>query len=260
MQNIDPLLFVQPLVVVAFSAGLIVYWRRRRRFSGAVLIYALVAYAGAIALKSVLQSFTYGAVSSAFGTESVQTGLYLGLQTCFFEVGLAYVVARYAVSRRQMAGADGEAYGISLAFWENGILIGALSLLNLSVTYVLIADGLMPSSVYQTLVSSSQSLFDSPRQLAFPLALGILERVSSLLAHFAWGYLCVLSAYLRKRTYFLVALPMGLLDALVPFDSAVPLWLFEAVVFLLSLMFLLVAWRTTRADRRSGYPAPPPRN
>ncbi len=253
MQNIDPALLIQPAVVIAFSAGLVVYWRKRRRLVSSVLLFSLIAYAGAIGLKEVVQTYTYGPVVAAFGSASVQTGLYFGLQTCFFEVGLAYLVARYAVSKKQMVAADGEAYGISLAFWENGVLLGALSLVNLIGTYLLIANGLLPASVYQTIVTSSPSLFYPPSQLAFPMALGILERVSSLLAHFSWGYLCVLAAYLRKRIYLYVALPMGLLDALVPFAQDVPTWVFEGVIFLLSLGFFVLAWSITGADRRSGY-------
>ena len=192
-------------------------------------------------------------MTGTFGYASWQTGLYLGAQTSVFEVGLAYLVARYAVSRGKMIGADGEAYGISLAFWENGVLLGALTLFSLAADYFLIAGGLLPTSVYQALVSSDPSLFYTPRQLAFPLALGVLERVSSLLSHFAWGYLCVLAAYLHKRVYLLIALPMGLLDVLVPFAQEVPLWEFEGLLFLFSLGSLLVAWKVTQKDRRAGY-------
>lgn len=260
MQDIDPVVFVQPAVVVAFSAGLVFYWRAKRRFAGIVLLFSLIAYGGAIALKAVVQALTYGSVVAAFGSASIETGLYFGLQTCFFEVGLAYLVARYAVSRGKMVESDAEAYGISLAFWENAILLGALSILGLALDYVLIAESFMPTSVYQTLVSSNPSLFYPPGQLVVPMFFGILERVSSLLAHFAWGYLCVVAVCMRKRKYFLAALPMGLLDALVPFAQEVPLWVFEGVVFLLSLSFLAVAWSITAADRKSGFAVPPPKS
>jgi hypothetical protein len=260
MQNIDPVLLVQPVIFIAISAGLIVYWRLRRRFAAIVLLFSFIAYAGAITLKEVVQVYTYGDVTAAFGSVSWQTGLYLGAQTSVFEVGLAYLVARYAVSRRQMGGADAEAYGISLAFWENGVLLGALTLVNLAVTYLLIADGLIPASVYQTLVSSNPSLFYTPQQLAVPLALGVLERVSSLLSHLAWGYLCVLAAYLHRRVYVLIALPMGLLDVLVPFAQDLPLWEFEGLLFVISLGSFLVAWKVTEKDRRSGYALGPPKN
>jgi hypothetical protein len=52
-------------------------------------------------------------------------GLYYGLQTVFLEVGLAYVLAVYGVRRRGLKSSDGVGYGLSLAFWENGVLIVA---------------------------------------------------------------------------------------------------------------------------------------
>ena len=258
MQNLDPVLLLQPAIYILISAGLVVYWRLRRRLAVIVLVLSFLAYAGAIALKEIVQTFTLGAVTSAFGTVSWETGLYFGAQTSFFEVGLAYLVAMYAVSRKQIAAVDAEAYGISLAFWENGILLGALALFDLVVAYLLIAEGLIPASLYQSMVTSNPSLFYPPQQLVSPIAFGVLERISSLLAHFAWGYLCVIAAYMRRRTYFLVALPMGLLDALVPFDQEVPLWVFELVVFALSLGFFLVAWRVTAGARRTGFAVAPP--
>ncbi|MGA2199949.1 MAG: YhfC family glutamic-type intramembrane protease [Nitrososphaerales archaeon] len=260
MQNIDPFLFIEPVVFIAISAGLILYWRLKRRFVAIVLLFSFIAYAGAIALKEIVQAFTAGGVTAAFGSASWQTGVYYGVQTSVFEVGLTYLVARYAISRKMMEGADGEAYGISLAFWENGVLLGALTLFNLVTTYFLIAGGLIPASVYQTIVNSEPSVFYSPQQLALPMAFGVLERISSLLAHFSWGYLCVLAVYMRRRAYFLVALPMGLLDVTVPFAQEIPLWEYETLIFAISLGFFLVAWTITRGARRSGYAIPPPKD
>ena len=218
-----------------------------------VLFLSAVAYFSAIGLKAVVQVLTYGWVESTFGTASLPTGLYFGLQTCFLEVGLAYAVAKVAVSRGKIEARDGEGYGISLAFWENGILLGALSVFSLVITYFLIADGLLSQSLYQTIVNAEPSAFLPPAQIIIPSAFGILERISSLLLHFSWGYLCVLAAYLGRRRYFLAALPMGLVDTLVPFASEVPVWVFESALFLISLGALAAAWRVTETARRSGY-------
>ena len=76
-----------------------------------------------------------------FGSVSWPTGIYFGAQTCIFEVGLAYLVARYAVSRGRMGAADAEAYGVALSFWENAILLGAYSLLQISAIYALTTQG-----------------------------------------------------------------------------------------------------------------------
>lgn len=253
MQNIDLAVLLGPLVYVGLSAGLITYWKYRRRFTAAVLFLSAVAYFAAIGLKILFQNFTYGWINSTFGAASLATGLYFGLQTSLFEIGLAYAVARIAVHRGMTNARDAEGYGIGLAFWENGILLGALSFFNLTVTFLIIANGLMPQAEYQSLVNAEPSLFYSPSAILFPTALGILERISSLLVHFSWGYLCILSAYLRKRNYLLLAFPMGLIDALVPFASQVPLWVFEASLFLISLGILTLTWKVTEKERR-GHP------
>lgn len=249
MQNIDPFLFLEPALFILLGAGTVVYWRLKRRLTGVVLLLSLVAYAAAIALKEVIQAYSAGTVTADFGYASWQTGIYYGLQTCFLEVGFAYLVARYAVGRKLISDKDAQGYGVSLAFWENAILIGALSLVNLVVTYALIGNGLLPQSLYDTIVSSEPDLLFPPQQLLVPIVLATLERVSSFLAHFAWGYLTVLAASLRKPAYFLVALPMGLIDALVPFAQLVPTWEFELVVFVLCLGCVGLAWRVTRGYR-----------
>jgi len=251
MQDFDPVLLLAPVIFIALGAGLVIYWRFERKLTGMVLFLSLIAYAGAIAIKEVVQAFTANGVTADFGSVSWQTGVYYGLQTCFFEVGLAYLVARYAVARKQMDAADAEGYGVSLAFWENAILLGALSLVNLTATYVVIYEGLLPESIYQNLVSSSPAIFYPPQQLALPIALATLERVSSFLAHLSWGYLCVLSAVFRKPLFMAVALPMGMIDALVPFAQELPVWEFELIIFSLSLACLIAALVATRSVRRN---------
>ena len=64
--------------------------------------------------------------------------------------------------------------------------------------------------------------------------------------HFAWGYLCLMAAYFHKKKLFLIALPMGLVDFLVPFASTIGIVLFEAVVFALAVLSVLAAWYATR--------------
>jgi len=253
VQNIDPVVFLGPLAYIAFSAFLMVYWHYRRRLAAIVIFLSAVAYFAAIGFKVLLDSFVLGGLESTFGTQSVPTALYFGLQTSFFEVGLAYLVARVAVSRGKIAAGDGEGYGVSLAFWENGVLVGALTLFNLVITYLLISEGLLSQSLYQSVVASEPAVFNPPLPLLLPISLGILERFSSFLVHFSWGYLCVLAACLHKRNYLVLAFPMGLIDALTPFAGDVQLWVFEMAVFLVSLGAFAAAWRITRDDRRNGY-------
>jgi hypothetical protein len=77
------------------------------------------------------------------------------------------------------------------------------------------------------------------------VGIGVLERISSLLVHIAWGYLCVMAVIYHKKHLFAIALPMGLIDFLVPFASANVL-LFEAVVFALAAACIFVAWYATK--------------
>ncbi len=235
-----------PAISLAASAGLLLYWRRHHGFSGLLFVLTFAAYALAIALKGVVQYLTYGTVVADFGYASVATGIYLGAQTSVFEVGLAYAFARYAVAGKQAETRDAPAFGIGLAFWENGVLLGALPLFSLAVIYLVIsAGGTLASMVASQLPASYFSSLASATSSAI---MGAMERISSIMAHYAWGTLCALAAATRRRRYLAAALPMGMLDATVPFAGEVNLWVFELVVLALSLLFLLVALSALRSE------------
>jgi hypothetical protein len=247
LQNIDLLLLLQPTLALAISLGALIFWWYRRGFRGIVFLLSAGAYFLAIGGKYAIQIPTVSLVVAEVGQTSVGLGLYFGLQTVLLEVGLAYVFAWYAVRRWGLKASDAVPYGLSLAFWENGILLGILSMLNLGVLYLLLASGTSTAaSTYSQLVAAEPSLFLPPTTLLPSVLIGTLERVSSMLAHVAWGVLCVLAAVSGKKRYLAYALPMGLLDALVPFAS-LNTELFEAGVFALSLGFILVAWQVNKA-------------
>ena len=103
----------------------------------------------------------------------------------------------------------------------------------------------------QQLNANASYLFASPTQALGSVALGTLERISSILFHFSWGYLCVLAAVYKKKRLFLIALPMGFVDFLVPFATPGNLMLFEAAVFTLSVVSFLVAWYATKTVAKS---------
>src|SRR5579875_2720132 len=131
MQNIDPVYFLLPITVITISFGLVIYWHYRKRFTKWVLLYSLVAYAGAIALKYIVQILTIKPFEAAFGGDTAALGAYYGLQTAIFEIGGAYVMARLEAERRQLTSKDAQVYVLSLALWENGVYIGILTLINL---------------------------------------------------------------------------------------------------------------------------------
>jgi hypothetical protein len=251
VQNIDPLFILQPIIVIAFSVALVIYWYRKHPFGLAVLGFSFLAYAGAIAVKLIFQYVTVPLVLPLSAPEWV-LGVYLGLQTVVFEVGGAFLVAKYAVSKRMMGGGDGEAYGLSLAMWENAGLLGVISLVNLLYyVAVLSSGGPLADSLYSVLVKNQPGLFYTPLQAAPLIAWGTIERVSSLLVHFSWGYLCVKAAYTHKREYLMLALPMGMVDFLVPFAGLLTVPIFECIVFLIGVVCLIASLEVTRTKRTS---------
>jgi hypothetical protein len=256
MQNIDPLYFLQPAGTIAFSAGLVIYWHRKRHFTRAAFVYSLFAYAGVIAIKIVVQVLTYNAFLTRFGNSSPALGAYFGVQTVLFEVGGAFLVAAWAVSRGKLNAKDAEGYGLGLAFWENAGYLGVLGALSLASTYLALASGgLAAQEFYSSLSDTRPDLFYPP-SLALPLVgYGLLERVTSLLFHFSWGYLCLLAAFLHKRRYFLLALPMGLVDFFVPFAASLSILVSEAFIFVLGLGSLGLTLLVTRSLRHHDRPA-----
>lgn len=253
MQQIDPVFLLQPLLSIAMVVGAMAYWWLKRPFRGLVLALSSGAYLGAVAAKQGLDYALLPWLTSGVG--NVTLGAFYGAQTVFLEVGLAYVFAVYGVRRRRVGTAEAVPYGLSLAFWENGVLLGVLSLFNLGVVYLMLAsNSTAASALYSQLQAAQPLLFQGLAQALPTVALGTLERLSSMLAHLAWGVLVILSASTRKRVYLVVALPMGLLDALVPFASG-RLALFEGTLFALSLLFIAVAWLAISRESRSA-PAP----
>jgi len=59
-----------------------------------------------------------------------------------------------------------------------------------------------------------------------------------------------MAAFFRRRSLLLLALPMGLVDSLVPFAGALSLPVFEAIVFALASICLMVSLASTRGLRK----------
>jgi len=250
LQNIDPVFMLQPAVVIVVCTLLLLYWHRRRGFDLVVLAYSFVAYAVAIALKYAVQLPTIDAVTNYFGQQSVGLGIYYAAQTVFFEVGIAYLAASYAVRKGKLGAKDAEGYGAGLAFWENAVLLGALPLINYVSYYVILSMNTpLAQTVYNLLSQNAPGLFESASRALASVALGTLERFSSILLHFAWGYLCVMAAVYSRRRLLFAALPMGLVDFLVPFASVIGDIVFEGIVFTIGVVAVLVAWQAVEHVR-----------
>lgn len=250
MENINLIFIIQPIVVIVIATALMLYWYRKRHFHVNVWLYSLVAYAVAIALKYAVQLPTINFIINAFGASSIGLGLYYGLQTVVFEVALAFGIAYFAVKRGKLNKRDAEAYGSGLAFWENVGFLSILSLVNLFAYYVILSmGGSLAELTYNQLSTNAPVLFSPNLQALGLVGLGIFERISSTLIHVAWGYLCFMAALYHRRKLFLIALPMGLIDFLVPFAQS-DLVLFEVAVFGLAALSVFIAWYVTRGLRK----------
>ena len=252
MQNIDPLYLLQPIVTIAFSAGIVIYWHLKRKFTALAFVCSLLAYGGAIACKVIFQAITFNALMAGFHGDLSILGAYFGIQTVVFEVGGAYLVARLVVSRGKLETGDAEAYGLGLAFWENAGYLGVLGMFSLLSIYLTLSAGSISSlELYSNLITNRSTLFYPPSQALPLIGFSILERVSSLLFHFCWGYLCLLSAFTHNRRYFLAALPMGLLDFFVPFANYFGIPFFELFIYVLGLGTLGVTMFITKGVRHT---------
>ncbi len=137
-----------------------VYWYFKRRFHAGIWAYSAIAYFVAIAVKNAVLLSTIHMVIGYFGVHSIGLGVYYGLQTVFFEVGLAFLVAWYAVKRGKLERKDAEAYGSGLAFWENAIYLGALTLLSIIGLYVILSSNTPAAqTVYNQFMASQPGLF-----------------------------------------------------------------------------------------------------
>ena len=242
MNDFDPVVFLSPVLAIIASILLLLIIRKKSNLRAVVIVFALISYAAAIALKEIVQYFSLIFIYNHFGKMSILTGLYFGIQTSIFEVIGAYLIALLVARKALISERDADAYGGSLAFWENAVLLGALPLFSLLVDYFLIASGsALGSLVYSELKASDPGLFYSPLSVLPDVLLGALERLSSILAHYSWGFLALSAAVLKKKKLLYIAIPMGLIDALVPFEPLMGIDLFEGVVFAFSVFFLFIA-------------------
>ncbi len=221
------LYLIQPYVITLGAFALLYVYYRKHLLTTALLLISALAYFLAIAAKVIFQAIFLEP------SDLVLAGLYFGLQAVIFEVGLAYMFALYATFKHRLRAEQAPAFGAGLAFWENGVLFGLLLIPDLLAQIITGMSGLPSGSVGQVLQ---------------PVAIGLIERISSILAHFSWGILTAIAAASGKRRYLAAALPMGLIDFLVPFASSYNMWIFEAVILVLSVLSLAVTYLLTKKD------------
>jgi hypothetical protein len=86
MNDFDPVVFLSPVLAIIASTLLLLIIRKKSHLRAVVIVFALISYAAAIALKEIVQYFSVFFIYNHFGKISILTGLYFGLQTSIFEV------------------------------------------------------------------------------------------------------------------------------------------------------------------------------
>ncbi|AAY81372.1 hypothetical protein [Sulfolobus acidocaldarius] len=175
MTNMFSLLY--PLISIVIGVVPLFIFKRNAYLLG----IAAASYFTAIILKEIIQlSFR-----SFFITPTLPTYLSYGILTAIFEPGFAYLYL--VLTKAKVNGQLGLSYGSYLAFYENAIFLGLLSLPN----YLLL-------SVQFSVLS---------------LALYGLERISSFILHLFWGFSSALSASKKNIKYLSVSMPYGMVDS-----------------------------------------------
>ena len=186
---VNPTFYLLPILSLAIGIIPVLYFRK----DGLLFVIAALAYFLAIAGKVVVE----GIFPAFFHGNSLPTYAAYGLLTAVFEIGFAYAfVLFYKGDFRPW---KGWAYGSYLAFFENFVYIGILSLVTLLT--------------YQFLVSSTagQNPYGA-NYLVTSIPVGF-ERIVSFVGHAVWGYIAFFAATRKKPAYVLLALPLASIDS-----------------------------------------------
>lgn len=213
------------LPTISVLVGIIPLFFVKRKLG--LLGLAIVAYFIAILAKEAIQL----PFLKFFETPSTPTYIAYGLQTTFLEPGFAYLIL-YLVRKTYISIKDisyGFSYGVYLAFSENALLVGLLSL----PSYILILLGLAPTPINLTTTSTILS----------SLIPYTLDRISSLVLHTFWGFSAYLSILKNNKLYLVISMPFGMLDSLTAwwdFTRPFSYLEFSIIVFLISIISVLV--------------------
>lgn len=187
---VNPTFYLVPLLSMAIGIIPVLYFRR----DGLLFVIAALAYFLAIAGKVIIQSL----FPVFFQTNTLPTYAAYGVLTAVLEIGLAYVFVLFY--KGDFRSWKGWAYGSYLAFFENFIYIGVLTLINLLA--------------YQFLISSTAAQNPyTANYLVTSIPVGF-ERVTSFVAHAVWGYIAFFAATRKKPAYVLLAMPLASIDSI----------------------------------------------
>ncbi|AHC52621.1 hypothetical protein SUSAZ_09440 [Sulfolobus acidocaldarius SUSAZ] len=182
---------------------------------------AAASYFTAIILKEIIQLSFRG----FFTTPSLPTYLSYGILTTVLEPGFAYLYL--VLTKAKVNGQLGLSYGSYLAFYENAIFLGLLSLSN----YLILSVPFSPLS----------------------FALYGLERTSSFILHLFWGFASALSVSKKDIKYLFISMPYGMTDSFVAYydlSHSISLVLTELILFIVSISSLPIIRLLYRMENR----------
>ncbi len=187
---VNPTQYIAPVASIIIGIVPVIYLRK----DGMLFAIAAAAYFIAIVCKIVVE----GVFSGFFGERSLATYIAYGCLTAVFEIGLAYALVHlYSGSYRPW---KGWAYGSYLAFFENSILVGGLSLFTLLIVNVAVIPG-----------TGTDAYAANAIPIDIPSA---FERLTSFIAHAAWGYFAFYAALQKKPLMVLPAVPLAFIDSI----------------------------------------------
>lgn len=186
---VNPTFYLVPLLALTIGILPVIYFGR----DGLLFVIAAPAYFLAIAGKVIVE----GSFPFFFNRHSILTYAAYGVLTAVLEIGLAYLFVRFY--KGEFRPWKGWAYGSYLAFFENAIYIGILSLFTL-LAYQFLVSGTPGQDPY------------SADYLLTSIPVGF-ERLTSFVAHAVWGYIAFFAAAKKKPFYVLLALPLASIDS-----------------------------------------------
>ena len=231
--SINPLIALGPLLSIIIGVVPIIIFRP----NGPIITISALAYFLAIVAKVLIELPSSNFILSS---PLYIQAIFYGSLTAVFEVGFAFLfplLFQVKVYNKRLA----ISYGAMLAFWENAVLLGISGLIQ--VVSLLYLQSHNPSLVQQAIHTQPSLAYSTPQLLPL-IGFGALERVSSFLAHTAWGSLAYYYLFIRSKSFFLIAL-LGYIDAFVPLiqHNVIPLSLGEILIFVISLIAFLLAYK-----------------
>jgi len=234
--EINPLIALEPPLYIIIGVIPIIIFRP----NGPIIAISALAYFLAIVAKVLIESPSSNFILSS---PLYIQAIFYGSLTAIFEVGFAFLFPLlFQSSLKKYNKRLAISYGAMLAFWENAVLLGISGLIQ--VASLLYLQSHNPALVQQAIQAQPSLAYPTPQLLPL-IGFGALERISSFLAHTAWGSLGYYYLFRRSKSLFLIAL-LGYIDALVPLiqHNVIPLSLFEILIFVISLIGFLLAYKT----------------